>query len=93
MMRILGERRSGKTTQLIEKAGICPENYTVVVPNHRMAVFTKDMAKQMKIDVEVITFFEFFNYRYGRKDKKYLIDELDMCLEEIGVHAYTNGTY
>ena len=93
MIQILGERRSGKTTKLLEKAGICPENYVVVVPNHRMAVFTKEMAKQMKIDVEVITFLEFMNYRYGRKDKKYLIDELDVCLETVGVIAYTNGNY
>lgn len=91
MIHILGERRSGKTTKLLEKAGICPENYVVVVPNYRMVVFTKEMAKQMKIDVEVITFHEFMNYRYGRKDKKYLIDELDVCLETVGVIAYTNG--
>lgn len=93
MLQILGERRSGKTTKLIEEAGICPENYVVVVPNYRMVVFTKEMAKQMKIDVEVITFLEFMNYRYGRKDKKYLIDELDVCLETVGVIAYTNGNY
>lgn len=91
MIKILGERASGKTTKLLEKARICPENYVVVEPNYRMAVFTKEMAKQMKIDVEVTTFLDFLSYRYGRKDKKFLIDELDMCLEDIGVIAYTNG--
>ena len=91
MNKILGERRSGKTTKLINQAAIYPKGYAIITPNYRMAINTKNMAKQMGIDVDVITFHEFIRFRDGRKDKKYLIDELDMCLEDMGVVAYTNG--
>ena len=55
-----------------------------------MADYVERMAKEMGVDVEVISAYELFNHRHGRK-KKYLVDELDMFLEQFDIVGYTNG--
>lgn len=90
MIRIIGERRSGKTTKLIDRARIYPDGYCIVEPTLRMANYVEKMAKESGCDVEVICAYELFNHRHGRK-KKYLVDELDMFLEQFDIVGYTNG--
>lgn len=90
MIRIIGERGSGKTTKLIERAGINPNGYCIVEPTLKMADYVERMAKEKGVDVEVISAYELFNHRHGR-EKKYLVDELDMFLEMFDIVGYTNG--
>ena len=90
MIRIIGEKASGKTTMLIEKARINPNNYCIVAPTKERADYIRKMAKGMDCDVDVISAFIFFFYRQGRRDKKYLVDELDTCLAQFGIVGYTN---
>ncbi|MBO7710607.1 MAG: hypothetical protein J6S83_09070 [Lachnospiraceae bacterium] len=89
MERIIGERGSGKTTKLLKLA---QENgYVIVVPTITMADYVSDMAKKLGYNVKVISAYEFFWHRPWHRDDHYVIDELDLFLQAIGVKGYSNG--
>ena len=93
MIRVLGERGSGKTTKLIQLAS--ENGYTIVAWNVMSARFIKDTAQQKGIKVRVINCYDFMReiseHGYGHKDK-YLVDELDAFLDGLNVVGYSDSS-
>ena len=89
MFKYVGHRGSGKTESLIKLSDVTGE--TLVEPNFRMAEWTRMRAKEItRHDIKVITAQEYFYDRLGRRDAKYLVDELDMFLNALGINAYSD---
>lgn len=93
MERIIGPRRSGKTTKAIECVAK-DEHRVLVCPTHHMARYAERLAKEKGFEhIRCISFNTFFEYtRNHPTNNKYefVIDELDACLEMANVIAYTN---
>jgi cytidylate kinase len=89
MIRIIGTRGSGKTTKLLNLAQ--REGFVLVEPTFQMADYVSDMAKKNGFDVKVINAHEFMWYKPGHRDDKYVVDELDLFLQMIGIEGYSNG--
>ena len=92
MIRIEGGRYTGKTTKLIELA--IENNFaTIVVPTYRHAWHVNEMISGMGYKgLSVIPFNRFIVNASWAHNGKYVIDELDACLENCGVIGYTNRT-
>lgn len=90
MIRIEGGRCTGKTTKLIELA--LENNFaTIVVPTYRHAWYVNAMISDMGYEgLSVIPFHQFIKDALWNHGGKYVIDELDACLENCGVIGYTN---
>jgi predicted AAA+ superfamily ATPase len=89
MIRILGPRRSGKTTKLLN---IAAENgYVLVEPNMRMADFVRHMAVENGLNVNVISAHEMLYCQHSALREKYLIDELELTLSSLGVEGYSDS--
>ena len=89
MEKIIGGRRSGKTTKLIELAH--SEGYVLVEPTYHMAENARLMARDKGYEIVVLTASQFLFNHFGSSVDKYLVDELDMFLENIGIKGYSNG--
>ena len=89
MIRIIDKRQTGKTTKLIKEAKEI--GATIVVPTFHHKNFI--LQSLHGDNVPVITFHEFLAQVRNRSDVKYLIDELDICLDLYGVKGYTNSIY
>lgn len=93
MIKILGERCSGKTTKLLKLAH--ENGYILVEPTFQMVEFTKRLAKEIGYDdVEILCVLQFSMRNPGLfmqdYNNRYLIDELDMCLNTMNVVGYSN---
>ena len=89
MIKVTGVRGSSKTSKLIKLAA--RENMVLVEPNKTMADYAEQLAKDMGItDVEIITAQGFAYCANKEKEAKYLIDELDLCLNLLKVYGYSN---
>lgn len=77
MKVILKDRRKGKTFDIVQIAR--KENATVVCIN-RSATF---LLTEEYPDVKAITFYQFLNQEKDRHTKKYVIDNLDICLNHV----------
>ncbi len=89
MIRIIGERGSGKTTELLKLAQA--NGCTFVAPTYAMANYAEQLAKKKGMeDVRITTAHQMIHRMYGRNEK-FVIDELDHFLEMLGVEAYSNG--
>ena len=90
MIRVCMPRGYGKTTQLIQDAH--DYGYILVAPNYRMAHNISDRAKEMGYsDVNVITMSMLVDRKPMFEPKqKFLIDELDQCLETMSIAGYSN---
>ena len=87
MIKVFGERGSGKTTKLIELAH--ENGYILVVPNFRMSKYAAELAAHLGYrDVQIIDFTHFLA-RFPKCKEKFLIDELDMCLADLYVAGYS----
>lgn len=82
MVRIILPRRAGKTTSLVKLAK--EHGYILVEPTKKCAV---DVQKTH--GVPVISAYEFLTVSTWKRDK-YLVDELDWFLENIGIVGYSN---
>ena len=89
MIKFIGDRGSGKTTKLIETAH--DKGYVLVEPTYQMAVHAHMRAREIGKEIRVIPAAQFFYDRLGRDEAKYLVDELDMFLKNIGIDGYSNG--
>lgn len=88
MIRVIGTRGSGKTTELLKIAQ--RDGYTIVESNARMADYVRRMAKENGYNVNIISSHELMtNYRMAM-DRKYLVDELDRFLISLGIEGYSN---
>lgn len=89
MLKILGSRGAGKTTGLLLLAH--KYGYTFVSPGESMADCARERAKELGIEVKIISFDEFLSrQRKGAGTEKYLIDELDLILRYFNVAGYSN---
>ena len=89
MEKIIGERGSGKTTKLIELAH--SEGCVLVEPNYRMAENARLMARDKGYEIVVLTASQFLFNHFGSSVEKYLVDELDIFLANIGIIGYSDG--
>ena len=82
MKVILGDRRVGKTTKLIELA----DNYNgyIVVHSVKNAQQVFNMAREMGKKINMpITFYEFMHHQYGYRCRHFYIDDIDLCLGQL----------
>lgn len=81
-------RQFGKTTMLIKESA--KTGATIAVATYHMAKYVQDMAIRMGLKIpEPVTYAEIFrNYREN-KNKRYLVDELQMMLSQLNVDIAT----
>lgn len=84
MQFIIGPRCSGKTTSLIQKSA--DTGVPIIAPTMAMANYIKQMAKEYGLDIPEPTSINKVVNQGGRPGK-YLIDELEMCLRQLGIDA------
>ena len=89
MIRIIGARRSGKTTKLLKLAQ--EEGYVLVEPNARMADFVRHMAIEKGYNVNIISAHELIYRQHGIVKEKYIVDELEMFLYALGIEGYSDN--
>lgn len=84
-MRIIsGNKGSGKTTELIYKSADL--GIPIIAPTSIMAQIILKTAKQMGVDIPEPVSINFVVDK-GRGARKYLVDELDLCLKQLGISA------
>lgn len=89
--RITGHRGSGKTTKLLEFAD--KNGCIVVEPTYRHAMNASQMAFINGLKCDVIPIDEFFKNLWHQSmslGTKFVFDELDECLLQMGVIGYSN---
>ena len=89
MIRVIGTRGSGKTTKLLNLAQ--EEGYVIVEPNAMMADHVRHMAIEKGLNVNVISAHELLYRQHGVLREKYLVDELEMFMESLGIVGYSDG--
>lgn len=82
MQFITGPRCSGKTYALIEESA--KTGIPIIAPTMMMAYGVKQRAKEMGLDIPEPVSINKVVTRGGRPGK-YLIDELELCLNQIGI--------
>jgi len=83
MMRLItGPRCSGKTTTLMEESA--RTGVPIISPSMGMANYISMLAKEQGLDIpEPTSINKIVNH--GGRPGKYLIDELEMCLRQLGI--------
>ena len=89
MIRIIGARGSGKTTKLLNIAE--EDGYVIIEPNARMTDYVRHMAAEKGLNVNVISAHELLYRQRGVIREKYLVDELEMFLDSLGIEGYSDG--
>lgn len=85
MRLIEGARGSGKTTELIYKSAEL--GVPIIAPTMFMCGCIKAAAQKYGCDIpEPVSINKVVNLDKGRL-KKYLIDELDLCLQQLGIEV------
>jgi hypothetical protein len=95
MDMIAGRRASGKTTLLIKMSA--DGKGRIVEPTQKQAEYVKLMAKRMGLDIpEPISFSEMLNSFYAdghyyskNREEKFLLDEVQTALGQLGVTVAT----
>ncbi len=83
-MRIIaGPRCSGKTTALIQESA--ETGVPIIAPSMAMANYIKMIAKEQGMDIpEPMSINKIVNK--GGRPGEYLIDEVEMCLRQLGIN-------
>lgn len=89
MIKIIGERGSGKTTKILEAAS--KNGFVVVEPNLKMAEYVSRMARDKGYDLRIISAYDFLFYKNTDRSTQYVVDELDLFLSAIGIKGYSNN--
>ena len=84
MRIIIGPRCSGKTTSLIQVSA--DTGIPIIAPTMAMANYIKQIAKEYELDIPEPTSINKVVNQGGRPGK-YLIDEMEMCLRQLGINA------
>lgn len=89
--RYAGERQSGKTNMLIEKSA--ETGAIIVAPTLKMARYIQDIAKKMEKKIpnpiSTLCFIRILSDENMGKHKKFLIDEVQMVLDQMNVEIAT----
>ena len=88
MIRVIGTRGSGKTTELLNIAA--KNGYVIVEPNAMMADYVRHMAIEKGLNVNVIGAHELLYRQHGVVREKYLVDELEMFMASLGIVGYSD---
>lgn len=87
----IGERQSGKTTTLIEMSE--KTGATIVVATYSMSKYIQmaaaQMGKKIPVPITVTNYIRLLASGRLGKSQKYLVDELQMMLEQMNVEAAT----
>lgn len=87
----IGERQSGKTTTLIEMSE--KTGATIVVATYSMSKYIQmaaaQMGKKIPVPITVTNYIRLLASGGLGKSQKYLVDELQMMLEQMNVEAAT----
>lgn len=82
MRLITGPRCSGKTYALIKESA--QSGIPIIAPTMMMAEFVKKTARELEMDIpEPMSINKIVNQ--GGRPGKYLIDELELCLMQLGI--------
>ena len=84
MQVIAGPRCSGKTSSLIQVSA--DTGIPIIAPSMAMANYIKMIAKEQGMNIPEPTSINKIVNQGGRPGK-YLIDELEMCLRQLGIDA------
>jgi len=90
MRLIAGPRCSGKTTTLIEESA--QTGIPIIAPSMGMANYISMLAKEQGLEIPEPTSINKVVNRGGRPGK-YLIDELEMCLRQLGIDPVAATMY
>lgn len=84
----IAPRQTGKTTTLVKMSA--ETGAIIVVPTYPMIKYVEDIAKGLGLEIpKPIDCFQFMRGLPRFERKKYLIDELQMVLELMGIDAAT----
>lgn len=87
----IGERQSGKTTMLIEMSE--KTGATIVVATYPMANYIQllaaQMGKKIPVPITVTNYIRLLASGGLGKSEKYLVDELQMMLQQMNIEAAT----
>lgn len=89
--KIIGHRGSGKTTKLLEFAD--KNGCVVVEPTYQQAVYASQMAIKNGLKCDVIPIGIFFKNLWHQSmlpNTRFVFDELDECLLQMGIIGYSN---
>lgn len=82
MKLITGPRYTGKTTTLMEESA--KTGIPIIAPSMGMANYISTLAKEQGLEIPEPTSINKVVNRGGRPGQ-YLIDELEMCLRQLGI--------
>lgn len=89
MFKELGFRGSGKTRKLLEYAD--KHNMIIIEPTASCMRYAQVMAHELGLNVKAITISEYLsNWPYHANDRKFLVDELSMFLNNMNIAGYSD---
>lgn len=84
----IAPRQIGKTTMLVKMSA--ETGAIIVVPTYPMIKYVEDIAKDLGLEIpKPIDYFHFIRELHTFVKKRYLVDELQMVLDLMGVESAT----
>ena len=84
----IAPRQTGKTTMLVKMSA--ETGATIVVPTYHMIKYIEDIAKDLGLEIpKPIDCFRFMRELHSFARKRYLVDELQMVLDLMGIESAT----
>lgn len=85
---MIGDRQSGKTTMLIRRSAIT--GATIAVATYGMLRDIELLADRLGLEIpQPVTYYDVFKTYRENKTKRYLVDELQMMLDQLNVDICT----
>lgn len=85
----LNFRGGGKTRKLLEYAD--EHNMIIIEPTANCMRYAQVMARELGLNVQVITISEYLsNWPYHANDRKFLVDELNIFLNNMNIVGYSD---
>lgn len=88
---MIGDRQSGKTTMLIRRSAIT--GAAIAVPTYAMIRNIELLADRLGLEIpQPVTYYDVFKTYRENKTKRYLVDELQMMLNQFNIDIATLGS-
>ena len=85
---MIGDRQSGKTTMLIRRSAIT--GAAIAVPTYAMVRNIELLADRLGLEIpQPVTYYDVFKTYRENKTKRYLVDELQMMLNQFNIDIAT----